>query len=84
MLIANRESDHVIDLVRRARRARRESNVLLGAVIACNVAYGIASLLRGTNVLAWCGILVASVAAHVTAWRLRNYRRELEQERVKP
>ena len=78
--MANREYDQVIELVRRARRARRESNVLLVAMIACNVAYGIASLLRGTNALAWCGILVASVAAHVTAWRLRNYRRELEQE----
>ena len=73
-------TDHIIELVRRAGRARRESNVLLAAVIACNIAYGIASLLRGPNVHAWCGILVASIAAHVTAWRLRNYRRELEQE----
>ena len=78
--MANREYDQVIELVRRARRARRESNVLLVAVIACNVAYGIASLVRGPSALAWGGILVASVAAHVTAWRLRNYRRELEQE----
>jgi len=90
--MATVDTDHIIELVRRARRARRESSVLLVAVIACNVAYGIASLLRGANALAWCGICVASVAAHVTAWRLRNYRRELEQEihvwisvaRVKP
>ena len=86
------DHDHVIALVRRARHARRESTVLLAAAIVCNVAYGIASLLRGPDVLAWCGILVASIAAHVMAWRLRNYRRELEQEihvwmsatRVKP
>ena len=70
--------DHVIDLVRRARRARRDSDVLLVAVIACNVVYGIASLLRGSNAFAWCGILVASIAAHLTTWRLRHHRRELE------
>ena len=70
---------HVIDLARRARRARRESTVLLLAVIACNVGYGVASLVHGASTCAWFGILVASVAAHVTAWQLRCYRRELEQ-----
>jgi tryptophan synthase alpha subunit len=90
--VATIDTDHIIELVRRVRRARRESKLLLVAVIVCNFAYGIASLLRGANTLAWCGILVATVAAHVTAWRLRSYRRELEQEihvwisvaRVKP
>jgi hypothetical protein len=78
--MATIDTDHIIELVHRARRAHRESSVLLVAVIACNVAYGIASLLRGPDALAWFGIVVASVAAHLTAWRLRNYRRELEQE----
>jgi purine-cytosine permease-like protein len=71
---------HIIELVRRSRRARRESQVLLAAVIVGNVGYAIASLLRGGNALAWCGILVASAAAHLTAWRLRSYRREIDLE----
>jgi len=74
------EHHHIIELVRRSRKARRESEILLAAVIVGNVAYAVASLLRGANALAWFGIVVASVAAHLTAWRLRSYRRELDQE----
>ena len=79
-LVATSTHDRVIELARRSRRARRENQVLLVAVIACNVAYGIASLIRGPNPFAWLGIVAASVAAHVTAWRVRRYQRGLERE----
>ena len=67
-------------LAARARRARREGGVLLYAVLASNVAYGVAAALRGPSTLAWAGVIVASVLAHLVAWRSRRFARAVEAE----
>jgi hypothetical protein len=70
----------LVVLANRLRRERREAKVLCYAVIACNLAYMIAAVVRQPSLRAWLGVLVASVAAHGLAWRSRRYARVLERE----
>ncbi len=67
-------------LAARARRARSEGGVLLGAVLAGNVAYAVAAATRGPSSLAWAGVIAASVIAHLVAWRSRRFARAVDDE----